>query len=131
MPENPPNEWSASEAARESVVHAWTALSFAEAQRIKLDALLAGFDCLIAPCVSGEAPLGLATTGDPSLQALWTALHVPMLSLPAHVGANGLPVGVQIIARRGADRALLACALWLQLRAKVKVSSRARSPRQS
>jgi amidase len=106
-------------------------LSFAKAQRLKLDALLAGFDCLIAPCVNGEAPLGRDTTGDPSLQALWTVLHVPTLSLPAHVGANGLPVGVQIIARRGADRALLACALWLQARAKVEVSSRARSPLES
>ena len=106
-------------------------LSFAEAQRVKLDALLAGFDCLIAPCVNGEAPAGLDTTGDPSLQALWTLLHVPTLSLPAYVGANGLPVGVQIIARRGADRALLACALWLQARAGVGVSSRAKSPLES
>ena len=93
--------------------------------------MLAGFDCLIAPCVNGEAPPGLDYAGDPSLQALWTALHVPTLSLPAYVGPNGLPVGVQIIARRGADRALLACALWLQTRAKVGVSSRARSPLQS
>ena len=103
-------------------------LSFAEAQRLKLDALLAGFDCLIAPCVNGEAPLGLDYAGDPALQALWTTLHVPTLSLPAHVGPHGLPVGVQIIARRGADRTLLACALWLQERANINVSSRARSP---
>ena len=107
------------------------ALSFAEAQRLKLDALLAGFDCIIAPCVNGEAPLGLDYAGDPALQALWTLLHVPTLSLPAHVGPHGLPVGVQIIARRGADRALLACALWLQEQVEIKVSSRARSPLQS
>lgn len=102
-------------------------LRFAEDRRRELDELLAGFDCLIAPCVNGETPLGLDYAGDPSLQALWTLLHVPTLSLPAHSGPHGLPVGVQIIARRGADRLLLACALWLAERAGL-VTSGAESP---
>ena len=102
-------------------------LHFAETQRLELDSLLAGFDCLIAPCVNGEAPLGLGHAGDPSLQALWTLLHVPTLSLPAHIGPHGMPVGVQIVAPRGADRTLLACALWLEAQSQFTLS-RAQRP---
>jgi len=71
------------------------------------------FDVLLVPCVTGEAPRGLATTGDPAMQAMWTALHTPTMTLPSHRGPNNLPVGIQLVAPRYEDDALLACARWI------------------
>jgi amidase len=89
------------------------AIALGESCRARLPAVLEGFDVLLAPCVQGEAPLGLDSTGDPSLQAIWTILHVPTLSLPTHRGPSGLPVGIQLIARRYDDQRLFACARWV------------------
>ncbi|MGB7037941.1 MAG: amidase, partial [Xanthobacteraceae bacterium] len=58
------------------------------------------FDVLLVPCVPGEAPKGLGATGDPSMQAIWTALHTPTMTLPTHRGPNNLPVGIQLVAQR-------------------------------
>ncbi|MGC1780080.1 MAG: amidase [Xanthobacteraceae bacterium] len=71
------------------------------------------FDVLLVPCVPGEAPKGLGATGDPSMQAIWTALHTPTMTLPTHRGPNNLPVGIQLVAQRYDDDRLLACAAWI------------------
>ena len=80
-------------------------------------ALLSGvfdqFDVLLVPCVQGEAPKGLGATGDPSMQAIWTALHTPTMTLPTHRGPNDLPVGIQLVAQRYDDDRLFACARWI------------------
>jgi len=70
-----------------------------------------GLDILLAPSAPGEAPAGLGWTGDPVFNYLWTDLHVPCVTVPAGTGPNGLPLGVQIIGRRGEDRQTLA---WAQ-----------------
>jgi Asp-tRNA(Asn)/Glu-tRNA(Gln) amidotransferase A subunit family amidase len=89
------------------------ALRLAERCRIKLDAMMDGFDLLVAPSATGEAPLGLEWTGDSTFQGLWTLLHVPTVSLPVHAGPNGLPVGVQLIGPRFGDEKLLQAASWI------------------
>ncbi|HEX3937168.1 MAG TPA: amidase [Xanthobacteraceae bacterium] len=71
------------------------------------------FDVLLVPCVPGEAPKGLSATGDPSMQAIWTALHTPTMTLPTHRGPNNLPVGIQLVAQRYDDDRLFACAAWI------------------
>jgi Asp-tRNA(Asn)/Glu-tRNA(Gln) amidotransferase A subunit family amidase len=71
------------------------------------------FDVLLVPCVPGEAPKGTAATGDPSMQAIWTALHTPSMTLPTHCGPNNLPVGIQLVAQRYDDDRLFACARWI------------------
>jgi Asp-tRNA(Asn)/Glu-tRNA(Gln) amidotransferase A subunit family amidase len=70
-------------------------------------------DILITPAATGQAPEGLASTGDSSFNSLWTALHVPAITVPAGKGPDGLPLGIQIVARRGADREALAWAQWI------------------
>jgi Asp-tRNA(Asn)/Glu-tRNA(Gln) amidotransferase A subunit family amidase len=81
--------------------------------RTLLPLVFEGLDVLLTPCVPGEAPQGLASTGDPSMQAMWTALHIPAMTLPTHRGPNKLPVGIQLVAQRYEDDRLFACARWI------------------
>lgn len=73
---------------------------------------LEGFEAILAPCANGEAPSGIGYTGDPFFQGLWTALHVPTISLPTSRGPNGLPVGIQLVGHQYKDEALLSVARW-------------------
>ena len=70
-------------------------------------------DVLVTPSAPGEAPAGIDWTGDPSFNLIWTSLHVPCVTVPAGVGPNGMPLGIQVVGRRGADRAVLAWAQWV------------------
>lgn len=74
------------------------ALGLAATARGALAQKTAGLDGWIAPAAPGVAPLGLGATGDPIFNRIWTVLHVPCLSVPC-IRHEGLPVGVQIIAR--------------------------------
>ncbi len=74
--------------------------------------LTADFDILLTSSAAGEAPVGLAWTGDAGFNFIWTSLHVPCVTVPAGVGPNGMPLGVQIVAPRGRDRQALAWAAW-------------------
>ena len=89
------------------------AQAFMAACRERLEPVFEDHDVLLAPCVNGEAPVGLDYAGDPAFQALWTLLHVPAITLPTHRGPAGLPVGIQLLARRGGDDGLLAAANWV------------------
>lgn len=67
-------------------------------------------DVLLTPTVDGEAPLGLASTGDHRFQSIWTQLRTPAVTLPTHAGPNGMPVGIQLIGPVYGDNKLLAIA---------------------
>jgi Asp-tRNA(Asn)/Glu-tRNA(Gln) amidotransferase A subunit family amidase len=93
---------------------AWlAALRRLEAGRRQAGALFEAGDVLVVPAAPGEAPAGLGFTGDPVFNALWTALHLPALTLPAGEGPNRLPLGVQLVARWGEDARLLAVGEWV------------------
>jgi Asp-tRNA(Asn)/Glu-tRNA(Gln) amidotransferase A subunit family amidase len=70
-------------------------------------------DVLIAPSTIGYAPSGIAATGDPLFNRIWTLLHVPVVHVPVADGPQGLPVGVTIVGAVGADRATLRAADWI------------------
>ena len=72
-----------------------------------------GVDILLTPAAPGEAPAGIDWTGDPVFNLVWTGLHVPCVSVPAGTGPNGLPLGIQIVGRRGEDKAVLTWAQWV------------------
>jgi Asp-tRNA(Asn)/Glu-tRNA(Gln) amidotransferase A subunit family amidase len=72
------------------------------------------FDAILTLPAPGQAPRGLSSTGSAMFNALWTQLHMPCLILPAGSSPDGLPVGVQLVARRHADEALLEVALWVE-----------------
>ena len=71
------------------------------------------YDVLLAPSAPGEAPAGHDNTGDPVFNRMWTVLHAPLITLPVAAGPQGLPVGVQLIGRFGADNRLVADAAWV------------------
>jgi Asp-tRNA(Asn)/Glu-tRNA(Gln) amidotransferase A subunit family amidase len=91
------------------------ALAGREALRAELTRAMDGHrvDVWLAPSAPGPAPVGLESTGDPVMNLPWTHSGLPAGNLPAGVGANGLPMGVQLIARWGQDEALLAWAAIL------------------
>ncbi|HET8626174.1 MAG TPA: amidase [Thermomicrobiales bacterium] len=70
----------------------------------------AGIDLWICPPAPGPAPAGLDSTGDPAMNLPWTHAGVPAVTLPAGRAAGGLPLGLQCVARAGADERLLAWA---------------------
>jgi Asp-tRNA(Asn)/Glu-tRNA(Gln) amidotransferase A subunit family amidase len=72
-----------------------------------------GFDAILAPSATGEAPAGLAATGDPVFCRGWTLLGLPCIHLPFTTGSHGLPIGLQLVGRQGDDHRLLAAAEWV------------------
>ena len=93
-----------------------TALELGEACRAQMPEIFKDLDVLLAPSAAGEAPLGLGSTGDIRHQTMWTFLHVPCVTLPTHVGRNGLPVGVLLVGPLRGDDTLLATARWVEER---------------
>lgn len=67
----------------------------------------AAIDLWICPAAPGPAPAGIHATGDPAMNLPWTHAGLPTLTVPAGSTAAGLPLGLQIVARFGADEALL------------------------
>jgi Asp-tRNA(Asn)/Glu-tRNA(Gln) amidotransferase A subunit family amidase len=63
-------------------------------------------DVWVAPAAPGPAPAGLESTGDPVMNLPWTHAGVPTVGLPAG-RLDGLPMGLQVAARPGADERLL------------------------
>lgn len=78
-----------------------------------IDAVFDEYDAILTPAAPGEAPVGLDSTGNPVFCTLWTYLGTPAVTLPLLTGPAGLPIGVQIVGRRGNDARLLRTARWL------------------
>jgi Asp-tRNA(Asn)/Glu-tRNA(Gln) amidotransferase A subunit family amidase len=74
---------------------------------------------ILVPAATGPAPLGLAWTGDARMNAPWTALGTPAVSIPMPV-SSGLPLGLQLTADHGQDARVLHMAVRVQ---KVLASS--------
>ncbi|MDC0649219.1 amidase [Alphaproteobacteria bacterium] len=69
--------------------------------------LFGASDILISPSTIDTAPALADGTGSPLMSRAFTLLGLPSLSLPFGLDAGGMPVGVQVLARRGADMSLL------------------------
>jgi len=80
--------------------------------RSELPEVFSRFDALLTPSAIGEAPPGLASTGDPAFNRIWTLLGTPCITLPAARGPAGMPVGVQLVGAPGRDGELVAAAAW-------------------
>ena len=92
------------------------ALALAARCRADIAPLLVDWDGFLTPSAVGEAPNGLAITGVPTFNMVWTLLHLPCITVPGLTGHSGLPVGVQLVTSHGGDQSLLALGKWLHAR---------------
>jgi Asp-tRNA(Asn)/Glu-tRNA(Gln) amidotransferase A subunit family amidase len=86
------------------------ALVLIQEQRRAMGSVFAAFPVVLTRAASGIAPVGLESTGDPRMQAPWTALGTPAISVPL-LEENGMPLGIQMTAAPGNDDPLLATAV--------------------
>jgi len=86
----------------------------AKRARRALSDILQEVDVLLALSAPGAAPKGLASTGDPRFNRLWTLMGTPCVNVPATIADGGLPIGVQVIADYGDDAKALAAARFLE-----------------
>ena len=86
--------------------------ALADACRRRFDEVWADHDIMLTAAAYGEAPVGWNTFASAPLYMTSTVLHVPSLSLPVLTGPGGMPIGLQILARRHDDRALFGWARW-------------------
>jgi len=77
---------------------------------LEVQALMGEADALLVPAAPGEAPPGLAATGDPVFSRVWTLLGLPCVNVPGLLGPGSLPVGLQLVGRPRDERKLLAVA---------------------
>jgi Asp-tRNA(Asn)/Glu-tRNA(Gln) amidotransferase A subunit family amidase len=78
-----------------------------------LEAVFDEYDAIVTPAAPGEAPRGLESTGNPIFCTVWTYLGTPAVTLPLLRSEEGMPLGVQLVARRDNDARLLRTARWL------------------
>jgi amidase len=71
---------------------------------------LQDFDALLTLPARGEAPIGLASTGDPIFNRVWTQLRLPCVTVPSGTGRSGLPLGLQLVGAPRTDGRLFAAA---------------------
>jgi len=67
-----------------------------------------GLDAWICPAATGEAPVGLAATGNPCMNLPWTHAGMPAVTVPAGNGPGGLPLGIQLAGSFMVDERLAA-----------------------
>lgn len=82
-------------------------------ERATLDGLRATFlaahadaDAFLWPAAPDTAPEGLAWTGDPRFISPWTLMGGPIVTIPAGLAPNGLPLGCILTGAPGTDRAM-------------------------
>ena len=83
-----------------------------------IDEILERADAILCPAAPGPAPKGLGSTGSSVFNGLWTMTGHPAVTLPLLEAADGMPMGVQLVGRRGDDARLLRTASWLALHLK-------------
>jgi Asp-tRNA(Asn)/Glu-tRNA(Gln) amidotransferase A subunit family amidase len=77
-----------------------------------IDEVFNEYDAILTPAAPGAAP-PIETTGSPIFNTIWTYLGAPAITVPLLQSEDGLPIGVQLVARRGNDARLLRTAHWL------------------
>lgn len=88
------------------------AIDLAARCRAVMDASWGAHDVILTVGATGEAPVGWNALAGADLYKMWTALHLPTITMPVLKGRDGMPVGVQVLAPRHADRRLFSIARW-------------------
>ena len=77
---------------------------------VAMEKIFAEIPFALTPAALESAPEGFASTGDPAMNAVWTAMGTPAVGIPMPVAA-GLPLGLQMIGARDTEASLLNAAL--------------------
>jgi Asp-tRNA(Asn)/Glu-tRNA(Gln) amidotransferase A subunit family amidase len=89
------------------------AMRYVAGCKIQVSEMMKATPVILTPAAPGPAPLGISSTGDPKMNAPWTALGTPAISIPVpYPGA--LPVGLQLAADRDQDARVLRTAIHVQ-----------------
>lgn len=75
---------------------------------------LAGVDAAILPTTPSSAPKGLASTGSPIFCVPWSMAGFPVITIPSGSSTDGLPYGIQIVAKPYQENTLFAVAAWCE-----------------
>lgn len=89
------------------------ALDWPKLLNTALDEIFMRCDAIICPATPTSAPEGLSSTGSAIYNGVWTLCGVPAVTLPVFEDSNGMPMGLQLVGRRGNDARLLRTARWL------------------
>jgi Asp-tRNA(Asn)/Glu-tRNA(Gln) amidotransferase A subunit family amidase len=92
------------------------ALAARDRLREEFTRFVSGYDAVLTPPATGEAPEGIETSGDPVFCSIWTLLGTPAITVPVGAGPGGLPLGLQLVGAERDDAALLAVAAWCEAR---------------
>ncbi|WP_446831693.1 amidase [Candidatus Foliamicus sp.] len=84
------------------------------ALRPVFDQRLAGYDAWLTAATPGEAILRRNGDGEASFNRMFSALHLPCVTVPGLRGPAGLPVGVQLVGARFADMQVLTAAAVME-----------------
>jgi Asp-tRNA(Asn)/Glu-tRNA(Gln) amidotransferase A subunit family amidase len=86
-----------------------------------LDGLYDGCDAIVTIPAAGEAPEGLANTGDAAFCSLWSMAGLPAITMPSGRGPRRLPLGMQVVGRYREDERALQVAAWCEAVLGVKM----------
>ena len=89
------------------------ALDWPKVLNVGLEEIFDRCDAILTPATPSAAPLGLGSTGNAIFNGLWTLCGTPAITVPLFTAENGMPMGVQLVGRRGDDARLLRTARWL------------------
>ena len=78
-----------------------------------MESLNSAADIILTPSALGTAPVGLAATGDPIFNRVWTFARLPCVNLPIGRGAENLPLGLQLVGNVNNDEKFLAHVKYL------------------
>jgi Asp-tRNA(Asn)/Glu-tRNA(Gln) amidotransferase A subunit family amidase len=98
-----------------------------EGLQSNMDSFFKDFDILISLSTAGEAPpRNEIERPDPAL--MWSMTNLPVVSAPTFISPNGLPFGVQIVARRYNDPLLFKFCRTLNERGLIPDSTNPKVP---
>lgn len=87
--------------------HMRRVLDAAALRRIDFESEFGDLDAVLTLSAPGVATVGIESQGMATFNRIWTALHVPCISVPGMRGTNGLPIGMQLVQQRYEDARLL------------------------